>query len=297
MGKSIFSCPQVSPGFGLLILTQNSLPSAFLSRMQTITLEPMQALLIGSGQLHTFRRNQDGTPMHWSIAWDFVNCAAVPDEYHNQVLSHSILYAMDQHTKSLVDPFAHKCPEDITLIRQIIVEAVTAQCSIPDHYVLPFLQIVREEIRSVRDLMKMDIPDVSIPEVSIIHGTQKISDAYGKHNCFECFRSLCNTVLVRKNTKDQYLCHFCYLQIKSPANNPKRKKGFGKKKKEEDSRNLYKVEMHFMSISFMERMVTALLDRYSQQTPERNNFIADVVIAELEKTLLLFSSVHDGSSK
>ena len=294
MGKSIFSCPHVSPGFGLLILTQNSLPSAFLSRMQTITLEPMQALLIGSGQLHTFRRNQEGTPMHWSIAWDFVNCAAVPDEYHTQVLSHSILYAMDQHTKSLVLPLSVKCPEDITLIRQIIVEAVTAQCSIPDHYVLPFLQIVREEIRSVRDLMKMEIPDVSIPEVSIIHGTQKISDAYGKHNCSECSRLICNTVLVRKNTKDVYLCHLCYLQISPPRT---KKSLFSNTKKKEDLRKGYKVEMQFMSLSFMKDMVVALQQKYFGEAQVQNISIADVVIEEMGKTLSLFSSVHDISSK
>lgn len=296
MGKSIFSCPHVSPGFGLLILTQNSLPSAFLSRMQTITLEPMQALLIGSGQLHTFRRNQEGTPMHWSIAWDFVNCAAVPDEYHTQVLSHSILYAMDQHTKSLVLPLSVKCPEDITLIRQIIVEAVTAQCSIPDHYVLPFLQIVREEIRSVRCLEKISskIPEVSIPEVSIFHGTQKISDAYGKHNCSECSRLICNTVLVRKNTKDVYLCHLCYLQISPPRT---KKSLFSNTKKKEDLRKGYKVEMQFMSLSFMKDMVVALQQKYFGEAQVQNISIADVVIEEMGKTLSLFSSVHDISSK
>ena len=90
--------------------------------MKTIILEPMQAILLGSGQLHTFRRIDRTTKMHWSIAWDFVNCSAAPEINQNAVLSQSILYAMEQHDKSCASTLNQKCSEDITLIRQIIVE-------------------------------------------------------------------------------------------------------------------------------------------------------------------------------
>jgi len=101
--------------------------------MKTVILKPMQAILIGTGQLHTFQRCDPTTKMHWSIAWDFVNCSPVPPIHQIPVLSKSILYAMDQHDKSLDQSLNQQCTEDITLIRQIIVEAATVHRNIPDH--------------------------------------------------------------------------------------------------------------------------------------------------------------------
>jgi len=40
---------------------------------------------------------------------------------------------MDQHDKSLDQSLNQQCTEDITLIRQIIVEAATVHRNIPDH--------------------------------------------------------------------------------------------------------------------------------------------------------------------
>jgi len=55
--------------------------------------------------------------------------------------------------------------------------------------------------------------------------------------------------------------------------------------------------MQFMSLSFMKDMVVALQQKYFGEAQVQNISIADVVIEEMGKTLSLFSSVHDISSK
>ena len=224
--------------------------------MKTIILEPMQAIMIGSGQLHTFQRIDKSVKMHWSIAWDFVNCSPVPEQFQTLLLSKSILYAMDQHDQSLQQSLNEKCTEDITLIRQIIVEAATVHKNIPDHYVLPFLQIVREELVFVKQLLSIGM---TIPNLSILHGTQKNSEAFGIHRCMFCFRSLCNTLVVENEDQTKFLCHTCCVDWDGNANINKTYLV-----------NNCKVEMHFMSLIFMEDKVNKLQVRFNTE-PERLN--------------------------
>ena len=252
--------------------------------MKTIILEPMQAIMIGSGQLHTFQRIDKSVKMHWSIAWDFVNCSPVPEQFQTLLLSKSILYAMDQHDQSLQQSLNKKCTEDITLIRQIIVEAATVHKNIPDHYVLPFLQIVREELVFVKQLLSIGMP---IPTLSILHGTQKNSEAFGIHRCMFCFRSLCNTLVVENEDQTKFLCHTCCV-IKA-----KNKKVNGKKYLVNDC----KVEMHFMSLIFMEDKVNKLQVRFNTETERLNNAVRvnaeqssiDIIREDVESTLKLFN--------
>jgi hypothetical protein len=275
--------------FRFLFLFRNTLTSVSSFRMKTITLEPMQAILIGSGQLHTFQRIDQSTKMHWSIAWDFVNCSPVPEKLRIPVLSKSILYAMDQHDKSLVPPFNEMCTEDITLIRQIIVEAATVHRNIPDHYVLPFLQIVKEEVLFVKHLKSIGM---EIPVLSILHGTQKNTDAYGRHRCMQCFRSLCNTIVSVKDAPESCLCHTCCVTTK------KKKTKNRKKAKYEVSIDFLvkdcKVEMHFMSLTFMHQKVSELGLRSNDESNSglaATGLLPDFIKEEVKSTLNLFLSI------
>ena len=239
--------------------------------------------MIGSGQLHTFQRIDKSVKMHWSIAWDFVNCSPVPEQFQTLLLSKSILYAMDQHDQSLQQSLNKKCTEDITLIRQIIVEAATVHKNIPDHYVLPFLQIVREELVFVKQLLSIGMP---IPTLSILHGTQKNSEAFGIHRCMFCFRSLCNTLVVENEDQTNFLCHTCCVDWDGNT----------------DINKTYlvndcKVEMHFMSLIFMEDKVNKLQVRFNTETERLNNAVRvnaeqssiDIIREDVESTLKLFN--------
>ena len=246
----------------------------------------MQAIMIGIGQLHTFQRIDQTTKMHLSIAWDFVNCYPVPDEYRIPVLSRSILYAMYQHDESLVPSMNQKCPEDITLIRQIIVEAATVHRNIPDHYVLPFLQIVKEEALFVKHLKSIGM---EIPVLSILHGTQKNTDAYGRHRCMHCFRSLCNTLVVLKNEPESCLCHTCSIPL-IPESIDKETQT-----KDDDPSVTKKflvddcmVEMHFMSLTFMRQKVSELDVRSVSAV---TGLLLDLITEEVKSTLHLLQSI------
>ena len=233
----------------------------------------MEAILIGLGQLHTFRRIDTFTKIHRSIAWDFVNCSPVPAIADPWLLTKSILYTMDQHDKSLVNPLSGKCPYDITLIRQIIVEAVTVHSVIPHEYVLPFLIIVKEEVRFLTHLVLMGL---KIPKLSILHGVHTTSDAYGTHRCRQCTRSLCNTLVVSKHYRRRFYCHSCCMPNAST------------KMSQEFLVENTKVEMHFMSLTFMQNKVRDLSKRFnsSDVSPQRGSFI-ELIKQEVEGTLRL----------
>jgi len=232
---------------------------------------------------------------------------------------------MDQHDKSLDQSLNQQCTEDITLIRQIIVEAATVHRNIPDHYVLPFLQIVKEEILFLKHLKSIGMV---IPVLSILRGMKDNSDAYGIHRCFECSRSLCNTVVVLKNQSQAFLCQTCCtvstvqdIVIRSKANKsnsktgkkkpkrrPKRKKAKTSKSKSGKNQPIVraveevnepisvaflltecKVEMHFMSLTFMHDKVLELRGWFNvnRSDGDQGPFF-DLIREEVESTLVLF---------
>jgi len=250
----------------------------------------MQAILLGSGQLHTFQRIDESTKMHWSIAWDFVNCSAVPESYQNSILSQCILYAMQQHDTSFSRVLNWKCSEDITLIRQIIVEAATVHSKIPSHYVLPFLQIVREELYTVAHLISIGM---KIPVLSILHGTQKKnSEAYGQHRCLQCSGSLCNTTIILKEEPHKKWCHECFFKQQSLLKNKAKKSSSKKGGNGNDSFSFdqinFEVKMQFMSQPHMFRKVLDLQKRFANN--DDDDFV-DLIRKRVESTLQLFSAV------
>ena len=74
---------------------------------------------------------------------------------------------------------------------------------------------MKEELDFVKFL---ESSGMKIPNVSILHCTStehKNFDAYGNHRCMRCSRSLCNKIVLNKDSADGFLCHQCCKEIES----------------------------------------------------------------------------------